>query len=101
MFLHRYRQPSSHLTERTLRIEIVVDPGRPAPPPTLAQRVGEPRENRDVRMGDASAPRRGGRGGGRGRGGRRPQNERPKKTAEDLDAEMADYIANAEDEPAA
>ncbi|KAG8905518.1 GTPase-activating protein [Tulasnella sp. 403] len=73
--------------KRTLRIEIVVDPARAPPPPTLAQRVGEPREARTTD--NTRGPRREERGGRRGRGGPRRGNERPKKTAEDLDAEMA------------
>ncbi|KAG8945833.1 hypothetical protein FRC04_012280 [Tulasnella sp. 424] len=57
-------------------------------------------------MADTSAPRRGdGRGPRRGRGGRggggRTRDERPKKTVEDLDAEMEDYnAANDEAAPA-
>ncbi|KAG9040935.1 hypothetical protein FS837_012946 [Tulasnella sp. UAMH 9824] len=102
--LQAYNQYNNRLIDgkRTLRIEIVVDPSRGPPAPSLASRVGGEREPRDARMTDASAPRRGeGRGPRRGRGGRggRNRDERPKKTVEDLDAEMEDYNAT-NDEPA-
>lgn len=96
--------------ERTLKIEVVVDLARAASPPSLAQRVGDVKdvrmsESRCVQLvkmvnislnhntrpprarGERGGERRGGRGGGRG--GDRKANERPKRTAEDLDAEMA------------
>ncbi|PCH35064.1 hypothetical protein WOLCODRAFT_27614 [Wolfiporia cocos MD-104 SS10] len=78
--------------KRPMKIEIVVDPTRPAPPASLASRVAPapvaaaPTEG--VRNG--GRPRRG-RGGG---GGVRRKNERPAKSAADLDAEMEDYTAN-------
>ncbi|KAL2122913.1 hypothetical protein VTJ04DRAFT_3368 [Mycothermus thermophilus] len=44
--------------------------------------------------GRRSGPRRDGAGGGRGRGGGGGGNARPKKTQEELDAEMEDYFAS-------
>ncbi|KAJ7742688.1 hypothetical protein DFH07DRAFT_38752 [Mycena maculata] len=79
-----------------MKIEIVVDPSRPAPPATLASRVAPaPAANGAA----SAAPRTGavtrGRGGGRrGRGGR-AKAERTPKTAADLDAEMEDYTASS------
>ncbi|TFK93344.1 hypothetical protein K466DRAFT_581050 [Polyporus arcularius HHB13444] len=79
-----------------MKIEIVVDPTKPAPAASLASRVA-PAPAAVVE----AAPRTGGRPGrGRGRGaaaaggGRRKANERPQKTAADLDAEMEDYTAH-------
>ncbi|KAG8936976.1 hypothetical protein FRC03_001019 [Tulasnella sp. 419] len=100
-----YNQYNNRLIDgkRTLKIEIVVDPTKAAPAASLAERVGGPDAktadgSRPPRNGNAGKGRGGGRGGGRGRGPRR--NERPQKTAADLDAEMEDYAANNE-EPAA
>ncbi|KAG9030501.1 hypothetical protein FRB95_003896 [Tulasnella sp. JGI-2019a] len=104
-----YNQYNNRLIDgkRPLKIEVVVDLAHPIAP-TLAQRVSGPS---DTRGSGSRPPRRddrgegGGRGGGgRGRGGRSGRggnNERPKKTAEDLDAEMADYVASTEDAPPA
>ncbi|KAJ8693768.1 RNA-binding RNA annealing protein [Pleurotus ostreatus] len=83
--------------KRPMKIEIVVDPSRPAAPPSLAARVAPaPAANNAAQ---AAAPRRprGARRarGGRGGGGAR-KNERPAKSVADLDAEMEDYTsANA------
>ncbi|KAJ7240502.1 hypothetical protein C8J57DRAFT_1371022 [Mycena rebaudengoi] len=83
---------------RPMKIEIVVDPARPAPPATLASRVapapaaanGNGAQTNGART--AAATR--GRGAGRrGRGGR-AKGERTPKTAADLDAEMEDYTAS-------
>jgi len=76
--------------KRPMKIEIVLDPSRPAPPASLASRVAPaptatPTEG--VRTG-GGRPRRG-RGGGRAR-----RTERPPKSAADLDAEMEDYTAS-------
>jgi len=101
-----YNQYNNRLIDgkRPLKIEVVVDLTQPPSPPTLAQRVGDTRE---VRMSEDRGPRRDGRAGpdrrgrgGRG-GGRRGGNERPQRTVEDLDAEMADYVASTDDTPAA
>ncbi|KAJ7104503.1 hypothetical protein B0H15DRAFT_810343 [Mycena belliarum] len=81
---------------RPMKIEIVVDPSRPAPPATLASRVAPA----PAAAAAAAAPRgataaRGrGTGGRRGRGGR-PKSDRTPKTAADLDAEMEDYTASS------
>lgn len=85
-----------------MKIEIVVDPSRPAPPASLAARVapaaaaaGVPTEGaRFVKSTDIVYSLRlirFLRGGGRprrGRGGGRRKNERPNKSVADLDAEM-------------
>ncbi|KAL4257580.1 ALYREF mRNA export adapter [Pleurotus pulmonarius] len=81
--------------KRPMKIEIVVDPSRPAAPPSLAARVAPaPVANNAVQ---AAAPRP--RGARRARGGRvggARKNERPAKSVADLDAEMEDYTsANA------
>ncbi|KAI0948134.1 hypothetical protein AcW1_009727 [Taiwanofungus camphoratus] len=76
--------------KRPMKIEIVVDPTRPAPPASLASRVAPapvaPVEG--ARTG-GGRPRRGRGGGARGR-----RNERPAKSVADLDAEMEDYTAS-------
>ncbi|RPD61484.1 hypothetical protein L226DRAFT_575611 [Lentinus tigrinus ALCF2SS1-7] len=75
-----------------MKIEIVVDPTKPAPAASLASRVA-PAPAAAAPPAEA-APRTGGRPRrGRG-GGRRKGNERPQKTAADLDAEMEDYTAS-------
>jgi len=84
-----YQQYNNRLIDgkRPMKIEIVVDPVN-LPGQSLASRVAPaPATN-----GTAEAPRRGGPRRGRGRGPRR-RNERPNKTAADLDAEMEDYTA--------
>ncbi|EED80754.1 predicted protein [Postia placenta Mad-698-R] len=73
--------------KRPMKIEIVVDPTRPAPPASLAARVAPaPAVATEVTR-TGGRPRR-------GRGGPRRKNERPAKTVADLDAEMEDYTAN-------
>ncbi|KAH9932903.1 uncharacterized protein B0H18DRAFT_984537 [Fomitopsis serialis] len=74
--------------KRPMKIEIVVDPSRPAPPASLAARVAPA---------PAAAQTDGARGGRprRARGTpRRTKNERPNKSVADLDAEMEDYTAS-------
>ncbi|KAH9899167.1 hypothetical protein C8Q73DRAFT_678788 [Cubamyces lactineus] len=86
-----YQQYNNRLIDgkRPMKIEIVVDPSKPAPPASLAARVAPAPVSAPE-----GAPRTGGRPRrGRG-GGRRKGNDRPQKTAEDLDAEMEDYTAN-------
>ncbi|OCH86327.1 hypothetical protein OBBRIDRAFT_838248 [Obba rivulosa] len=75
-----------------MKIEIVVDPTRPAPAVSLAARVAPA---------PAAAPADGARAGagrGRARRGRVStrgrKNERPTKSVADLDAEMEDYTAS-------
>ncbi|KAI0090444.1 hypothetical protein BDY19DRAFT_940204 [Irpex rosettiformis] len=85
-----YTQYNNRLIDgkRPMKIEIVVDPSRPA---SLASRVAPP-------AAAAPAPEGAARTGGRprrGRGGGRKRNERPTKTAADLDAEMEDYTAKS------
>ncbi|CAG8769218.1 18926_t:CDS:2, partial [Acaulospora morrowiae] len=80
------------LDGRELKIEFVVAPNAGS----ITQRIGGINESRPSTRG-SSAPRgasaRGGRGG---RGGRRVDN-RPKKTQEELDAEMSEYMQIDED----
>jgi THO complex subunit 4 len=73
--------------KRPMKIEIVVDPTAPVP---LAQRVAPAPAATAT-----AAPRTGGRPR-RGRGGARGprKNDRPAKSAADLDAEMEDYTAS-------
>lgn len=76
--------------EKALRVETVVDPARAAaavaaPAAAAAVAAASATRGRGGR-GAAAAGIRGGRG--RGRGGRGGREARPKKTAEDLDAEM-------------
>ncbi|KAI0064280.1 hypothetical protein BV25DRAFT_1990040 [Artomyces pyxidatus] len=81
--------------ERPMKIEVVVDPSRLAPAPTLASRVA-PATN-GAAAADGTQPARRGVGGARGRGGRRggrKGGERPAKSVADLDAEMEDYTAS-------
>ncbi|THU80075.1 hypothetical protein K435DRAFT_874772 [Dendrothele bispora CBS 962.96] len=77
-----------------MKIEIVMDPTK-APAPSLASRVA-PAASTVVAAAAAPAPAR---GGGprrrRGRGARRGGNDRPAKSAADLDAEMEDYTSNS------
>ncbi|KAJ7634681.1 hypothetical protein FB45DRAFT_909547 [Roridomyces roridus] len=78
---------------RPMKIEIVMDPSRAAPPATLASRVAPaPGAANDAPRNNGTATR--GRGGRRGRGAGRPKSERTPKTAADLDAEMEDYTAS-------
>ncbi|KAI0355912.1 hypothetical protein OH77DRAFT_1520509 [Trametes cingulata] len=79
-----------------MKIEIVVDPSKPAPPASLAARVAPA-----PAPAAETTPRTGGRPR-RGRGGGRRKADRPQKTVADLDAEMEDYTAsNAPAAPAA
>jgi len=80
------------LDGREMKIEIVVAPN--AGP--ITQRIGGINESRPSTRGTGGTrgvPTRGGRGG---RGGRRLDN-RPKKTQEELDAEMSEYMQIDED----
>ncbi|CCM03300.1 uncharacterized protein FIBRA_05428 [Fibroporia radiculosa] len=77
-----------------MKIEIVVDPARPAPPASLAARVAPaPAAPTEGARTGGGRPRRG-RGAGTGAGGPRRRNERPAKSVADLDAEMEDYTAS-------
>ncbi|KAK7047434.1 RNA-binding RNA annealing protein [Paramarasmius palmivorus] len=88
-----YQQYNNRLIDgkRPMKIEIVVDPARPAPA-SLVSRVAPP-----AGAAQASGPRQATRGKpkrGGARGGKR-KSPRPQKTAADLDAEMEDYTANS------
>lgn len=94
-----YQQYNNRLIDgkKALRIEVVVDPARAAAAqaaviaaPAAAAAAGAATGR------NGAAPRRAaGRGRGRSSRGRGNGREaRPKKTAQDLDAEMEDYAAN-------
>ncbi|KAJ6595634.1 hypothetical protein DFH09DRAFT_1135176 [Mycena vulgaris] len=80
---------------RPMKIEIVMDPSRPA---SLVSRVAPAAAAAAApapRNGAVAATRGRGAGGRRGRGGGRgPKVDRTPKTAADLDAEMEDYTAS-------
>jgi THO complex subunit 4 len=85
------------------KVEVVVTGEMVPVPPTLSQRVSQPKATpksaaTDKASGKGAKSAAGGRGGAagkRGRGGR-PKSARPtKKTADELDAEMADYFDSA------
>ncbi|KAJ8518840.1 hypothetical protein ONZ45_g4138 [Pleurotus djamor] len=93
-----YTQYNNRLIDgkRPMKIEIVVDPSRPAAPRPLAARVA-PAPAAVATTSAAAQPAAGARRPrgirrGRGRGGAR-KNERPAKSAADLDAEMEDYTS--------
>jgi THO complex subunit 4 len=84
------------LPERPMKIEVVVDPSRLAPIPSLASRVAPADNTSPITNGTQAASRSRGGGAPRGRG-KKPgsrKTERPQKSAEDLDAEMEDYTAS-------
>ncbi|ETW78089.1 hypothetical protein HETIRDRAFT_411258 [Heterobasidion irregulare TC 32-1] len=94
-----YQQYNNRLIDgkRPMKIEVVVDPSKLPPAPSLASRVAPPPAAAAAPVAASAPARRGvvGRGGARGgarRGGRR--NERPPKSVADLDAEMEDYTAS-------
>jgi len=92
-----YQQYNNRLIDgkRPMKIEVVVDPSRLAPIPSLASRVAPAENTSPITNGTQAARSRG--GAPRGRGGKKPgsrKTERPQKTAEDLDAEMEDYTAS-------
>jgi len=96
-----YQQYNNRLIDgkRPMKIEIVVDPARPAPAASLVSRVA-PAAAAPVVVTQVSTPRtgapRGRRAVGRGPvgGSRMRKSERPPKSAADLDAEMEDYTAS-------
>jgi len=101
LFTPLYHHPTSfaivaiHYAERPIKIEIVVDPARPAVvAQSLASRVA-PAPVATPAPVVAHAPRTGGPRGKRGgkAGGRREGGKQPPKSAADLDAEMEDYTA--------
>ncbi|KAK0518480.1 RNA-binding RNA annealing protein [Tilletia horrida] len=92
-----YTQYNNRLIDgkRQLKIEVVVDPAKATA--ALARVVAPATTTRG-----ATTARAGGAGGGASAGGaaKSKRTVRPKKTAEDLDAEMEDYVKNA-DKPTA
>ncbi|KIK68576.1 hypothetical protein GYMLUDRAFT_725432 [Collybiopsis luxurians FD-317 M1] len=80
--------PSSAFVGKPMRIEIVVDPTKTPSGPSLASRVAPAAPVQPTTTVTRGGPRR-----GRGRGGKR-RNDRPAKSAADLDAEMEDYTSN-------
>ncbi|KAG1876402.1 hypothetical protein F4604DRAFT_1761396 [Suillus subluteus] len=89
-----YQQYNNRLIDgkRPMKIEIVVDPARPAPSASLVSRVA-PAASAPAAP-DARSARPATRGSRRGRGRGRKGNERPQKSVADLDAEMEDYTAS-------
>ncbi|KAG9127206.1 hypothetical protein FRC07_000251 [Ceratobasidium sp. 392] len=88
--------------KRPMKIEIVMDPSK-VPPPSLASRVAPApaakQQPAPKAAASGAAPERSGKpAGGRGRGRRRKGgNDRPAKSAADLDAEMEVYKATPEE----
>jgi len=96
---------------RPMKIEVLVDASRApavAPPKGLSERIVQPKSQaksqpksaattKAATNGANSSATRGGKAArGKGRGGRTARNPRPaKKTAEELDSEMADYFDNS------
>ncbi|KAJ4490221.1 hypothetical protein J3R30DRAFT_3420117 [Lentinula aciculospora] len=91
-----YQQYNNRLIDgkRPMKIEIVVNPTRAAPGPSLAARVAPAATAAAAQTNGTRIATRGGARRGRGRGGRPRKNERPTKSAADLDAEMEDYTAS-------
>lgn len=99
-FCHCHVVPPSYAvlpyTEKPLKVEVVVDPSKVAAAPAAA-----PKGAKAVKGAAAAGPAKGkgGRGAtsaqGRGRGRGAKREARPKKTVEDLDAEMEDYNKQA------
>jgi len=91
-----YQQYNNRLIDgkRPMKIEVVVDPSRLAPTPSLASRVAPVEAAAAVTNGTQPARSRGGVPRGRGRRPATRKAERPQKSAEDLDAEMEDYTAS-------
>jgi THO complex subunit 4 len=99
-----YQQYNNRLIDgkRPMKIEIVVDPARPAPPQSLASRVAPPSAAAAASVvPNARVARPASRGIRRGRGRGRKGTERSPKSAADLDAEMEDYTASNIAAPAA
>ncbi|KAG8715014.1 hypothetical protein FRC08_011110 [Ceratobasidium sp. 394] len=88
--------------KRPMKIEIVMDPSK-VPPPSLASRVAPApaakQQPAPKAAASGAAPERSGKpAGGRGRGRRRKGgNDRPAKSAADLDAEMEVYKATPDE----
>lgn len=85
-------------TEKAIRIEVVVDPARAAVQIAQTQALKATATGPAAQKG-AAAVRGAGRGRGRGRGGRggaAGRTKLPKKSVEDLDAEMEDYATKAD-----
>ncbi|KAK9317695.1 hypothetical protein V1524DRAFT_422306 [Lipomyces starkeyi] len=83
--------------KKIMHVELVVDPNKktladriqPRSQPNASATKATPSRTRKATRGRGGVVARGGRGG---RGGRGAQARRPKKTTEQLDAEMADYF---------
>jgi THO complex subunit 4 len=92
-----YQQYNNRLIDgkRPMKIEVVVDPSRLAPTPSLASRVAPVENTAVVTNGTQAARSRGGAPRGRGRRQGSRKTERPQKTVEDLDAEMEDYTTSS------
>jgi len=88
-----YNQYNNRLIDgkRPMKIEVVVDPSRPAPAASLASRVAPAPAAANGTAPMEGVQRTGGRPG-RGRGGRGGRAKKAPKSAADLDAEMEDYF---------
>ncbi|KAI6019799.1 hypothetical protein F5J12DRAFT_813300 [Pisolithus orientalis] len=95
-----YQQYNNRLIDgkRPMKIEIVIDPARPAPQ-SLASRVAPAAAAAVTTTTRVARPAT--RGGRRGLKTRRKPTERPQKSVADLDAEMEDYTAANSATPAA
>lgn len=85
-----------HHTEKPLKVEVVVDPSKVAAAPAAGARGAKgaaAAANGAKTKGGRAAAGASARGRGRARGAKREA--RPKKTVEDLDAEMEDYNKQA------
>jgi len=91
-----YQQYNNRLIDgkRPMKIEIVVDPARPAPAQSLVSRVAPAPAAVVAATTTTRVARPASRGVRRGRGRARKGVERPQKSAADLDAEMEDYTAS-------
>jgi len=90
-----YQQYNNRLIDgkRPMKIEIVVDPARPAPAQSLVSRVAPPPAIATTTT-TTRVSRPASRGIRRARGRARKGTERTPKSAADLDAEMEDYTAS-------
>ncbi|EPQ31443.1 uncharacterized protein PFL1_00778 [Pseudozyma flocculosa PF-1] len=96
-----YTQYNNRLIDgkKPLKVEVVVDPARIAAPTVASATVAA--AGGKAAAGRAKTATRGrGRGGSSTRGGGAKREARPKKTIEDLDAEMEDYNKQASSETA-
>ncbi|KAF2266996.1 RNA-binding domain-containing protein [Lojkania enalia] len=90
---------NARIDGRPVRVEVLISAAKapaPAPKPSLADRISGPKKDKPKPATTEKPKAAGGRGRGRGRGrgGRNPRG--PRKTMEELDAEMEDYFPTPE-----